>query len=92
MKTYLNLLAALGQSEITTTIAVADMVVVTTENAFGVVVEGENGHYIKRDVSKEALRALRTLVIEGDEGNEDLYELAEPLMPTGDMAGFRCIP
>lgn len=92
MKSYQNLLIALGNCEITTTIAVADMVVVTTENAFGVVVEGENGHYIKRDVSKEALRALRTLVIEGDEGNESLYELVEPWMPTGEMSGFRCIP
>lgn len=92
MKTYLNLLAALGQSEITTTIAVADMIVVTTENAFGVAFEDVAGNYVRRDVPKNVLAALRTLVIEGDEGNEALYELVEPWMPTGDMAGFRCIP
>ena len=92
MKTYLNLLAAIGQSEITTTIAVADMIVVTTENAFGVAFEDVAGNYVRRDVPKNVLAALRTLVIDGDEGSEELYELVEPWMPTGDMAGFRCIP
>lgn len=92
MKTYLNLLMAIGQSEITTTIAVADMIVVTTENSFGVALEGVAGNYVRRDVPKNVLSALRTLVIDGDEGNEALYEIVEPWMPTGDMANFRCIP
>ena len=93
MDKILRALRKLGQTETTTIATVADMTLIIVDDAFAVIVEGEDEIFTVSSVSKKALVAIYTLFIHGDEGNESLYDLAEPLMPKDEINSvFRCIP